>query len=616
MSQQPDREVVHLRQDLRAAQEVIQLLEGENERLKQSIHGIRRDHQRELNALADAKAHFELKLREVEGTADSYKGENQRLRGEINEAVEERERQAALLKDVRLQVDGRLTRFVEALHAKDEELHKLQYLAQERERDRDRVQLLEKMLSSREENVNSLLSQLSTARTEHAELSAELRHKSTLIDQQSRQLSMVREEPAASPPKEDRAGKNSDLLAVIPLYRQWSTAFCKEVEELEDGMDAILDTATDLRVTLEGGDPSSLKQDRARLHSRRKLERDRAQAHSGMLESASVHSDNTALVQVHAIRANCDTSRHGMTKIRDTLSYLKESLHNLQMKASTTPQQVIVKADPQTLPTPQSTGANASYWQSIAEEREARFRVVQEELYASKEKAMAAESSHKAVEQQCTRYEKDLTTLRDEVARLSGELSERQKLHYSAHDTHLGELDALRQRLSDLTASHAADKSAADERYKKASSEAWDRWEAERSSLKEQLSEARMKVDELTQLASRSQHALDEARSKRQALKADHDRLEAEYAEMRTTYTTQNQELRQTQEVADSLAQELAHVKAVLDFETQQYEHREVGSAGGSPTDFDAWKKQKQRDPRAAQRSGPAAPRQVVIHRR
>lgn len=610
MSQSQDREVVHLRQDLKAAQEVIQLLEGENGRLKQSLQGVRRDHQRELLSVADAKSSLELKLREAENTIESVRSENQRLHGEVAEALEGRERQAALLKDVRVQVDGRLTRLVEALHAKDEELHRLQYTAQERERDRDRVQLLEKMLASREENVNSLLAQLSAARTEQAQVAAELRHKSMLVE---RQQSMTREEPHPAASSKEDAGKG-DLLAIIPLYRQWSVGFCKDVEELEDSIDAILDTATDLKVKLEGGDPASLKQDRLRLQSRRALERERGRAHTGMLESASVHSENSALVHVHAIRANCDTSRHGMTKIRDTISYLRESLLGLQASADGVAGR---PASPTTEPPPPpASPVRSDYWQTAAEERETRLQQVQTELYAAKERAMLAEASQRALEQQCARQEKENRHLQDSIQRLTNEASERQRQHSAAHDAHLTDMDAMRKKLSDALYAHTNDKSAVEDKYRAAAAQAAERWEAERSTLKDQLSAARIKLEELTQSEARTKSALEELRSAKHSMKVEHERLEAEMSELRGIYASQNQELRQTQEVADSLAQELAHVRAVLDFETQQQEHRDV--RGVQSADFESWKRQRSRQdpaPRSASKVA-AVPRQVVIHRR
>ena len=688
-----EREVAQLRQDLSAAHEIVSLARADSAALKIAVA-----HHKAaaLKAAADRQQlveGYEGRLREMMRGADEAKAERLRMAAEVSEAISERERQAAAIADVRRSVDARLTRLMEEIHRKDEELHKLQFAVSERDRDRERAAMLERMLASREENISQLLGQLTSVRGELSEATAELRHKALLVDQltkaseqQQQQQALLTATPsrlgshvdhsisggASATPAEMAAAK--EVLAILPLYRQWSGDLRADLELVDDGLDAVLDVAVDLRAALvegRGGAGSVHQSDRQRLHRMRQLEKERMKQQANLMLSAAIHSDDPQGVHIHAIRAIADHSRYEMERVKETVTGLADCLEGLQRDALSGAllAAVMARAGPSaaaasspangeggddsviigyTQPasvagaplTPSVVRLSAAGAAAQAAEvtrlhaaiaaKDERAMQVQQEVFEWREKASAAESQVRILEREVARATADADAARNDAQRAAGECRGAKDAMAAAQQEHTKELESLRREHLQMSAAAAASSRDAEDRHRAAMADATERLHADLRDSRAEVSSLARATEEAAATEARLRAVLEESKQKRLEWKRAKEAAVEELGEARNLLTAQNRELRQAQEMVESLSAELAHVKDVLDFEVSQQERRALMGAmgggvgdevpspggGGHPSLFEQWKSGHREDVRSAQAATARQPRKIVVRRK
>eukprot|EP00758_Cryptobia_borreli_P005256 Tbor_TRINITY_DN4804_c0_g1::TRINITY_DN4804_c0_g1_i1::g.1212::m.1212 len=638
-----DMEVAHLRQDLKAAHEVIHLLQEDGDRVKRMLSTCKHNHHREVVLLTDSKAKLESKVAELNVKVEELQGDNQRLLSEVQEAVCERENQASSLSVVRKKVDQRLTMLLQEIHTKDETLHKLQYIVNEREREKDKIQMYEKMLHSREENITSLLEQVSTLRSELSDVKAEVKHKSLLIEEKNSavKVSVAREQSQSLLREQDALGQKqqaSELFTIFPLYRQWSSELSNDLELIEDAIDSVLDSATDLRVVLEGGDATTSQHDRQRLYRMRQLEKERTKAQMQAMSSAAMSSKDPNTIHVHVIRSNCDNCRHEINKIKETLLSLGQFIVHLkdtstrsitgQEAIDTTPLPIGSPGSPSplstglgrrpALPMPSSL-AEISRLNGTIVERDETIRSLQNQRFEEREKTAVAEAKVKFLEREREQLRGEVDHLKECLLKSEEALKDIKDNSYKMKDEYIKEIEDLRKQSTDYTINHFSEKGELENKYKKLLSEQEEKYRAEISTLDANIRNLRATIDELTASENKLKSVLEESREKRLQLKKTNDTQKEDLEEARDSLSKQNRELRQSQEMIDSLSAELAHVKAVLDFEVQQYEANNCSASKWSdgPSEFEGWKHQHREAGVAAKRAnGRGAGRKVVITRK
>ncbi|CUG90349.1 Hypothetical protein, putative [Bodo saltans] len=562
MEASPGRELVHVRLDLEALQEVTKLLQNENSRLRQMIHEASAEHVHQLREIVDAKIHLETQLAELKVDLEHSRSERSRLESELVEAVSERRRQSQTVQDVRRQVDGRLQRLVEELRRRDEEVHTLEFHNKELERTVERARLAELANSGREDEVRNLRAQLaalqgeaSTAHQEAAALRTELR--------------LTKERNAI--PELHAQAIGAEAAAVLPLYRQWANFVEQNVISIEDGLESICDSVIDaeffIQYGVENASAAALP-DRKRLAAMKRMDRERLSAQHQLMMQASANSDNdsTALT-VQAIRASCDASRYTVGKCTSSIVQLKElmvSLHNrITSNASHGNGGAQMNLAHASFAAADASRASAMHEVGLVENL--RHEVQQQHHTSAKLRETIAQKDERITELSRGLLEADSkTNAIDGVAKQAQREADRKQSEIDSLKKTEGKLRDVQRELQDRV-----------------------------KSLEKELGELQRDLQERGIREERMRSVLEESREKRLTLKRQKDELLEEVQDLRNTIAMQSKDLKQSADLTSSVAMELERTKLALEVELQSQEESHVRASADS-TLFSQWKQQYQ----------------------
>jgi chromosome segregation ATPase len=610
MEASPGRELVHVRMDLEALQEVTKLLQNENNRLRQMMHETSVEHVHQLRDVVDAKTHLETHVAELKVDLEHSRSERSRLESELVEAVSERRRQSQIVQDVRRQVDGRLSKLVEELHRRDEEVHKLEFQNRELERIVERARLTESANSGRDEEIRNLRAQLaslqsdaSTAQQDAAALRTELR--------------LTKERNAI--PELHAQAIGAEAAAVLPLYRQWANFVEQNILAIEDGLESLCDSIIDAEFFIQYGVENSSAAalpDRKRLAAMKRMDRERLNAHHQLMMQASANSDNdsTALT-VQAIRASCDASRYTVGKCTSSIVQLKElmvSLHNRITSHTNYAKGAQVSSAHSTFQAADASRVSAMHEAGLVEslrhevqqqyhtsaklretitQKDERISELTRGLAEAEAKTNANDGVAKHAQRDADRKQSEIDSLKKLLATAESESNSMREEMVKLRAVQASERDAS------VVASRSSEaRAAASIRQLHEESEAKLR-EVQRElqdrvkSLEKEIAELQRDVQERGIREERMRSVLEESREKRLALKRQKDELLDEVQDLRSTIAMQSKDLKQASDLTSSVAMELERTKLALEVELQSQEESHVRSSADS-TLFTQWKQQ------------------------
>ncbi len=581
--QSPDTR--QLRLDMQAAQDVINLLQGENERLRTIINETSTDHASQIRQLVEQKVLLESRAIQLSVDLEQTISEKNRFDSELQEALNERRRLASLLQDVRRQVDGRFTKLMAELHAKDEEVHRLEYICRERERDKESVLALEKMLSAREESIRALSDSLSKSRVEHAQLT------STVQQLRIENENLQSEKRHRSAPRESIPTHSAEqLAAILPLYRQWATEMEKDLHGLEDTIEVILDEATDLTTVVERGGASVAAStgDRQRLAAMRKLERAREAAQGGLIAKAAQSSDDMVALSVQAIRHSIDSSQYALSKLKASTKQVVDSLAGTRKNVERTFPSGLHQRDRDRGVASQEI-ANESHHRALLAEKELKLTEANSQLQASNARISTLELQLKRGELELQRKEeeggrlsKDLASREQEVSKLRDELR-------ATRDELRAERDLTLTQIRDSESRHSQSLRDLISEHEEKQRELRNSSTEEIRKRDEEIAQERRRCVALQEKEERMRSVLEESKQKRNALKKLRDAQQEEVAELRQVVAQQNKELQHAQDIIESLTMEVERTNAALEQEVSQHEREYLQAA--ESTAFREWRK-------------------------
>lgn len=620
MEASPGRELVHVKMDLEALQEVTKLLQNENSRLRQIMHEASVEHVHQLRDVVDIKTHLETQVAELKVDLEHSRSERSRLESELVEAVSERRRQSQVVQDVRRQVDGRLSKLVEELHRRDEEVHKLEFQNRELERTVERFRLAESGNSMKEDDIRSLRAQVATLQADASSAQQDAAALRT-------ELRLVKERNAI--PELHAQAIGAEAAAVLPLYRQWANFVEQSVLAIEDGLESVCDAVIDaeffIQYGVENTSAASLP-DRKRLAAMKRMDRERLTAQHQLMMQASSNSDNdsTALT-VQAIRASCDASRYTVGKCTTSVSQLKEQMTSLHNR-------IAAKAAAAGVPGTNNNGGSAALQASMLN---SFVSVDASRALAMQEASMVEHLRHEIQQhhQTSAKLRETIHSKDERISELSRALAEAdvrangsEGMAKQAHrdvERKLAEIDGLKQL---LVTAESESSTMRDEMVKLRALQATEREttiSASRSSetraaasIRQLQEESELKLrevhkemqervkgfeKEISELQSdiharnlreeRMRSILEESREKRLALKRQKDELLEEVQDLRNTIAMQSKDLKQSADLTSSVAMELERTKLALEVELQSQEDTHVRASADS-TLFSQWKQQ------------------------
>lgn len=598
----PGKELLHTKLDLEAMQEVTRLLQNENTRLRQVLHDAQADHAVQLRELVDGKTSLETTVAEMRVELEHSRSERVRLEAELVEAVGERRRQAQLVQDVRRQVDGRISKLMEELHRRDEEVHKLEYQNRERERALEKLQLLENTLAQKDEQISKLREQVGSLQ---ADVAAGLQESAVA----KAELRVLRERSIAQDTQSHSV--TGEVAQVLPLYRQWSTTVERSLIEMEDVLEALCDEVIDTEYyLLYDCENTAALPDRRRLITLKKIDRDRLAAQQQLLAQVAATNDNDVVaLSVQAIRTSCDSSRYTMGKCSSAASQLRDLVASLRakvVKANTSRQSpttvqhqqhatAVRRAaeESELVDTLKSELVNARQTMKQLRDTTAALETKCSDLSHSQTELNSKFASESAALKQCEHelqrrvaecdsLRKLLGTADNESNRLREEIhqlrlatrTEREEAALSSREVESKSQVALRTLQDDFERKYTATKRELEDRLKRS--------EDDVSRLKQELAD-------FSQREEKMRSVLEESRQKRLALKRQREDLLEECQEARSSAAIQAKELRAVQEMNKSLTQELERAKMALELEVRHQENATVSAAADASL-FREWK--------------------------
>lgn len=605
------------------------MLRAENDRLRELQIEMRSLHDGQVAGLAQQKQVAEARAAELQARSERLESHCARLEAELAEALNRREQQAEAVRDVKKQVDSRLSKLMEELLRKDEVIHQLEYTLRAREKDKERVQMLERMLSSREENIEKLAEEVHRLQVVVNE--AELR-----CNRAGAQLAAQRErnsQPQASTTGDHHGAEGGAAIvaSILPLYRQWVGETEREMAMLEAVCDSLDTELADLRTALESGGRTVLaaSHDRLRLQQARKMERERiAKQQQALMDAAAANADSVAL-NVQAIRAGCDSYKFVFDKVNTTAISMLESLRAVrayvERQCPAGLPAVLKSASPSTATPPpawpqhpavaaaeaqQAAAAAAAQAAHIAQlttqvqtaeaslaSTTAQLRAAHEaqlardaELLEAKSHVTAAQHQARAATLEAEGLRAELERQRAALQRASEEASSLRAELSKVHETTRRELDIVHAARREDQRKHA-------EELRHQESEAEARLHEERRTSTATIGDLRQKLDETARhlneemaQSERMRAVLEESKTKRIALKHQRDELADETQRLRAALSAQAKDLQHAREVAEAIEVELQHTRAALAFEARTQDERFVGADDAEI--FRAWKQQ------------------------
>jgi chromosome segregation ATPase len=611
MEASPGRELVHVRMDLEALQEVTKLLQNENNRLRQMIHETSVEHVHQLRDVVDAKTHLETHVAELKVDLEHSRSERSRLESELVEAVSERRRQSQIVQDVRRQVDGRLSKLVEELHRRDEEVHKLEFQNRELERIVERARLTESANSGRDEEIRNLRAQLASLQSDASAAQQDAAALRT-------ELRLTKERNAI--PELHAQAIGAEAAAVLPLYRQWANFVEQNVLSIEDGLESLCDSVIDAEFFIQYGVENSSAAalpDRKRLAAMKRMDRERLNAHHQLMMQASANSDNdsTALT-VQAIRASCDASRYTVGKCTSSIVQLKElmvSLHNrLTSNASNYAKGAQVSSVHSTFQAADASRVSAMHDAGLVEnlrhevqqqyhtsaklretitQKDERIAELTRGLVEAEAKCNVNDGVAKHAQRDADRKQSEIDSLKKLLATAESESNSMREEMVKLRAIQASERDAsvVASRSSEARAAASIRQlhEESETKLREVQRELQDRVK----SLEKEITELQRDVQERGIREERMRSVLEESREKRLTLKRQKDELLDEVQDLRSTIAMQSKDLKQASDLTSSVAMELERTKLALEVELQSQEESHVRSSADS-TLFTQWKQQ------------------------
>lgn len=615
--------------DVEALQEVAVMLQHENSRLRQVLQQTTADHNTHLQTVTQQLHLAEATSAKLTVDVEHLRTEKQRLERELEEAVRERKRQAGSLNDVRRQVDGRLSRLMEELRGREEEVHRLQYANRELERDNARLSALESRASTKDQALDLLRKELDAAQATIVELTR--RSVDPVQPNASATVGAATNTPAA----------DSAAVLLLPLYRKWTQEVESSLFLLEDNVEKVTDEAIDTLCALQSnGGLNMLHHDRRRQAATRQLERDRLLAQSAHASSGSGSLDKAAVL-VQSIRVGCDNSKYTLKKVATSVSQLSDLLQAVRQAEATTsaktsfshstatsspaprhespallPQGASMLVDALQSAKLQLETALATRDQQLSE---CNTRLTDLQLMLSKSQSECArlegELSRRGVELESLRSarttsEQDAERYRTESADLRTTLSKEREAHsnklHEMDQHHQSSLRATVQRLEERIADLTLER----DRHKE-------------NTLTE-TTRVKRELEESQQREQRLKAVLEESRDKRIAVKRQKDAIQEELSEQRSAFAVQSRELREASSLVESLTEELSRTRSALEAEVSMRDEIALGlgsavtaaAVGDQSSIFRDWKREHHQRTAAHSHSPSTSTRVRLVPRR
>jgi hypothetical protein len=341
-----------LRRELEAASDRILLQQRELDRLRALQSESRAEHHVQLESASRAQAAAEARAARAEAQLRVAEQKVDSAEREAKDAWQAQDRHVNVVKEVRAQVAQRMEALVVALQEKEEELHRLQYQLRERQRDRDRVIQLEKMVHAREEALTELTGRWSNLRADHDSLviqhaaarsqsvaaqtaaAAAAASSSTPAGSRMRGSSLAPSEAPPPPPPPADDPHLRETAHVVLQCREWVQETDKAIVGLEDVVEGQYDSLQDLRLVLERGaanintdslGSAAAHVDRQRLTLLRRTEQRRLEQ-----QMAAVTDTASSAAIIRTVMAN---AKFNFEKVRDTLSRVTAYITELRQLA-------------------------------------------------------------------------------------------------------------------------------------------------------------------------------------------------------------------------------------------------------------------------------------------